>query len=102
MNATCYFHGGLSLLFSTVVSLMSVVVCGISPSVNAAYQAKAKGIGVKVQSVYNKLNGLEPQIIEALLRHGAANADRLIEHLGGAFAPLVPGYRVNIMDGRPW
>ena len=35
------------LLFSTVVSLMSLVVCGISPSINAAYQSKTKGIGVR-------------------------------------------------------
>ena len=49
------------LLFSTVVRLMSLVVCGISPSINAAYQSKTKGIGVSVQSVYNKLNGLEPE-----------------------------------------
>ncbi len=44
------------LLFSTVVNLMSLVVCGISPSINAVHQLKAKGIGVSVQSVYNKLN----------------------------------------------
>lgn len=53
------------LLFSTVVNLMSLVVCGILPSVNAADQARAKGIGVTIQSVYHKLNGIEPQIIEA-------------------------------------
>lgn len=29
------------LLFSSVVNLMSLVVCGIRPSVNAAYKAKA-------------------------------------------------------------
>ncbi len=89
-----------TLLFSTVVSLMSVVVCGISPSINAAYQAKAKGIGVSVQSVYNKLNGLEPQIIEALVRHGVSKAQVLIEQIGGALAPLVPGYRIKIIDGN--
>ncbi len=32
------------LLFSTIVNLMSLVVGGIALSVNAAYQAKAKGI----------------------------------------------------------
>lgn len=89
-----------TLLFSTVVSLMSLVVCGISPSIHAAYQAKAKGIGVSVQSVYNKLNGLEPAIIEALVRHGVSKAQALIEQLGGALAPLVPGYRIKIIDGN--
>ncbi|EKU98190.1 transposase family protein [Leptolyngbya sp. PCC 7375] len=89
-----------TLLFSTVVRLMSLVVCGISPSINAAYQSQAKGIGVRVQSVYNKLNGLEPQIIEALVRHGVGKAQALIEHLGGALAPLLPGYRIKIIDGN--
>lgn len=30
------------LLFSTLVNLLSLVVCGIQPSVNAAYKAKAE------------------------------------------------------------
>jgi Transposase DDE domain len=88
------------LLFSTIVNLMSLVVCGIAPSVNAAYQAKAKGIGVTIQSVYNKLNGLEPQIVEALLRHVVSRVQGLIERLGGSLPPLLEGYRVKILDGN--
>jgi IS4 transposase len=88
------------LLFSTVVNLMSLVVCGISPSLNAAYQAKAKGIGVTIQSVYNKLNGMEPQIVEALLRHVVKRVQGLMERLGGTLPPLLEGYRVKILDGN--
>jgi hypothetical protein len=88
------------LLFSTVVNLMSLVVCGVSPSVNAAYQSRAKGIGVSLQSVYNKLNGLEPQIVEALLRQVTTHAHRLIEPLGTQLPPLLNGYRVKILDGN--
>ncbi len=40
------------LLFSTVVNLMSLVVCGIHPSVHAAHQAKTKEVGVSVTSIY--------------------------------------------------
>jgi hypothetical protein len=90
------------LLFSTVVNLMSLVVCGILPSVNAAYQAKAQDIGVSLQSVYNKLNGLEPQIVERLLHHVVAKTQGLIEHLGGTLPPLIEGYRVKILDGNHW
>jgi Transposase DDE domain len=90
------------LLFSTIVNLMSLVVCGIAPSVNAAYQAKAKGIGVSIQSVYNKLNGLEPQIVEALLRHVVKRVQGLMEKLGGTLPPLLEGYRVKILDGNHW
>ncbi|NJL55664.1 transposase [bacterium] len=88
------------LLFSTVVNLMSLVVCGISPSLNAAYQAKAKGIGVTIQSVYNKLNGMEPQIVEALLRHVVNRVQGLIERLGGRLPPWLEGYHVKILDGN--
>jgi hypothetical protein len=88
------------LLFSTIVNLMSLVVGGISPSVNAAYQAKAKGIGVSIQSVYNKLNGMEPQIVEALLRHVVKRLQGLIERLGGGLPAVGGGYRVKILDGN--
>jgi hypothetical protein len=88
------------LLFSTVVNLMSLVVCGILPSLNAAYQARAKGIGVTIQLVYNKLNGIEPQIIEALLRHVVKRVQGLMESLGGTLPPLLEGYRVKILDGN--
>lgn len=40
------------LLFSTVVNLMSLVVCGVRPSVHAAYQAASEEISVSVTSVY--------------------------------------------------
>lgn len=88
------------LLFSSVVNLMSLVVCGISASVNAAYQSKTKGMGVSIQSVYNKLNGLEPPIIEALVRHGVSKAQPLIEELDGRLPALLPGYQVKIIDGN--
>ena len=88
------------VLFSTVVSLMSVVVCGIAKSVNSAYQSNAKQVGVKVQALYQKLNGIEPQVCEALVRHGAAKATSLIEQLGMLHPSLVKGYRVKILDGN--
>ena len=36
------------LLFSTIVNLMSLVVCGVHPSVHAAYQASSEEISVSV------------------------------------------------------
>jgi len=48
------------LLFSSVLDIMSQVVRGSYPSVNAAYQASKEDIGVSITSVYNKLNGIEP------------------------------------------
>ena len=79
---------------------MSLVVCGISASVNSAYQSKTKGIGVSIQSVYNKLNGLEPPIVEALVRHGVSKAKPLIDELNGRLPALLPSYQVKILDGN--
>lgn len=47
------------LLFSSVVDLLSLVVCGIHPSVNAAYRAKAETLSVNRAALYQKLNGCD-------------------------------------------
>jgi hypothetical protein len=47
------------LLFSKIVSLMSLVRSGIHPSVNAAYKALEKNIGVSRPALYGKLKGME-------------------------------------------
>lgn len=88
------------LLFSTLFDLMSKVVCGIRPSVHAAYQATSEEIAVSVTSVYNKLNATETGISAALVRYSAAQLKPVIEHLGGSLASLLPGYRVKILDGN--
>jgi hypothetical protein len=88
------------LLFSTVVSLMSLVVCSIRPSVSAAYKAYQKEIGVSKVAFYSKLNGIEPQVSQALVRHSAQELGAVIEELGGNLPAQVPGYRVKIIDGN--
>ncbi len=57
------------LLFSSVVDLMSLVVCRVHPSIHAAYRRKRESIPVSVKSLYNKLSGIEPQVCRALVRH---------------------------------
>jgi hypothetical protein len=39
------------LLFSTVLNIMSLVVCGVHHSVHAAYQASKEEIGVSVVGI---------------------------------------------------
>jgi hypothetical protein len=43
------------LLFSQIVSLMSLVVSGVHPSVSAAYKALEKMLGVSRPALYGKL-----------------------------------------------
>jgi IS4 transposase len=89
-----------TLLFSTLFDLMSQVVCGLSPSVGAAYQADEEAIGVRVQAVYDKLKRVEVTTSAELVRHTAATATPLIEELGVARPPMFPGYRLKILDGN--
>jgi hypothetical protein len=88
------------LLFSTLVNLMGLVVCGIQPSVNAAYKAKAAEITVNRSAVYQKLNGVEPQVSAALLRETAAELGQLIQQMGGSSPPLLAGYETQVLDGN--
>lgn len=89
-----------NLLFSTVFDLMTEVVFRQQPSVNAAYQARSEHIGVSVTSVYNKLNGLEPAVTAGLVNFASDQAGALIEQLGGAKPPPLPGWRMKVLDGN--
>lgn len=61
------------LLFSNVVSLVTLVVSGIHPSVSAAYKALEQDLGVSRPALYGKLNGMKPRISQALVRYSASN-----------------------------
>ena len=89
-----------NLLFSEVVDLMSLVVCGIQPSVNAAYRRQAKALQVSRTAVYDKLNGIEPAVSAALVHQSSEHLSACIDAVGGALPEWVEGYRVRILDGN--
>jgi len=89
-----------ALLFSEVVNLLSLVVCGIHPSVNAAYKAKASELSVARAAFYPQLNGIEMSVSAALLRETAGALSPLIHQMGGQHAPLRPGDAVRMLDGK--
>ncbi len=88
------------LRFSTVADLMSEVVFNISPSIGAAYQANIGQMTVSRKSVYNKLNGIEPQISAALVEDSVTQFTPVIEKLRATLPPLLRGYRTKILDGN--
>lgn len=88
------------LLFSSIVDLMSLVVCGIYPSVNAAYRAKASSLNVSRTAVYDKLNGIELDVSAALLRETAASMIDLMQFLGDSPPKLLAPYQIRILDGN--
>ena len=88
------------LLFSDVVEVMMPVVAGMRPSVHASYQARKEQLGVSHTSIYNKIDGIEPDVSASLVRYSARELAPVIEQLGGKKPDLVPGYRVKIFDGN--
>jgi len=88
------------LLFSSVVDVMGLVVCGMQPSVNAAYHHLGERIPVARANLYEKINHTEPAISAALVRQTAGTMTEIIGHLGGALPELLPGYHVKILDGN--
>lgn len=98
-EATAQVQYTRELLFSSLVDMMSLVVCAVYPSVNAAYRAKAKELGVSRTAVYNKLNGIEPQVSAAMVRDTATQMAQLIAAMGGGSASWLEGYQVRITDG---
>ncbi len=88
------------LAFSTCAELLSLVTTRIRPSVHASYRKNFKDIGVSVKSVYNKLNGIELAVSEALVRETAADLKVIVEEMKATLPGPLPDYEVRIVDGN--
>jgi hypothetical protein len=89
-----------TLLFSRVVDTMALVACGIYKTPHAVYQDQQDWFPVSVTSLYNKLQGVEPAVSAELVRYAANRLGAVIQAMGGALPPLLPGYQIRIMDGN--
>ena len=92
-----YLH---ELTFSTCVELLGLVVTQIRPSVNAAYRTRREQIGVSVQSLYQKLSGVEPAVSEAFVQNTAADLGVIIDRMDATEPGPLPGFDVRIVDGN--
>jgi len=88
------------LLFSSVVELMHAVVLGAEPCVFAAYRKRRHVLPVSDDSIYNKINGMELGVMQALVRDSAKRAAEVIDERGQRKPSWLPGYRVRILDGN--
>jgi len=88
------------ILFSTIVELMSLVVCGIRPSINSAYKKNAVAINASLTALYNKIGRLETPIAAAMVRTTAQRLEPVIRAMGSGLTPFLPGYRTKILDGN--
>lgn len=89
-----------AILFSSIVELMSLVVCGIRPSINAAYAKNAVPINASLTALYRKIERLETPIGSAMVRMSAQRLGPVITAMKGARTPFLPGYRTKILDGN--
>ncbi|MFM7298345.1 MAG: transposase [Planctomycetota bacterium] len=87
-----------TLTFSATVDLMTLVVTGAQPSVRAAYPHR--NVGVRLKSVYEKLQHLEPAVCEAMVAETSARAAALLTEMKAERAPWLPGLRLKILDGN--
>lgn len=88
------------LLFSQVTELMLSVVLQTHPTVYAAYKKRAAELPVSDQAIYDKLRGMELAVSAALVADSAAQVTPVIEALGAAVPPWLPGYRTRVIDGN--
>ena len=89
------------LTFSTLARLMTQVVFRTYPSVHAAYK-KSDDIPVSITSIYNKLNGLETNVSQAVVAETAASLEEILSALPGGPAGDEPvqGLRLRTLDGN--
>jgi IS4 transposase len=88
------------LLFSSVADIMGAVACRIHPSVHAAYQDRIDELSVTAKAIYDKLQGVEPQVSRAVVRETASQMGAIIGKTKATLPDLLPGYRVKIVDGN--
>jgi IS4 transposase len=88
------------LLFSTVVDLMSLVVLGLRPSLHAAAKKMRKDLPVSITALYDKVNRVEPDIVQALVRGSSERLAPVMAPLRKGQSPWLRGWRVRVVDGN--
>jgi hypothetical protein len=88
------------ILFSSIVKLMGAVVCGVQPTVRAAYLNSLGEIAASLTAVYEKLQGIEPGVCRGFVTDTAGRLRPLVHRLEATLPEPVPGYRAKILDGN--
>ena len=86
-------------LFSWVVLHMRVV-CQIRPSVHAAFRKMKNSAPAGLSALYDKIDGIEPQVAEALVRETATHIKQILKHVPHHRSEIIPGYHSKIVDGN--
>lgn len=86
--------------FSAVAVSMAEIALGTVANRNQAYHKFRDELGVSKVAYYGKTNRTEPAVSEGLVRDSAERAQALLGELPGAPRPVLPGYRVLVLDGN--
>jgi IS4 transposase len=89
-----------TLLFSTVVELMTTVVLRQEKSIHAAFQQRRQQLAVGISSLYEKLARMERRVAEALVRYSVERVEPVLQELEPTPVEVLPGYEVRILDGH--
>ena len=89
-----------TLLFSTVVELMTTVVLRQEKSLHAAFQRHRQQMAVGISSLYEKLARMERKVSEAMVRYSVERVEPVLRELEPTAAEVLPGYEVRILDGH--
>ena len=88
------------LLFSQLVELIGRVVTRVDRSVLKSYEALKEDLMVSDQAVYDKLQGIETGVSQALVRDSFREAQAVLEELKVLDKPWVRSRRTKILDGN--
>jgi hypothetical protein len=89
-----------TITFSTLAMSMADIAIGAVKNRNQAYAKYRKELQTSVIAYYQKINRTEPRVSEAVVRHSAERASRLIDQLGFCPWQVLPGYRCVSLDGN--
>jgi Transposase DDE domain len=89
-----------TLLFSTVVDVMGLVVCGFYASPHAVHVSRPELFPVTLKCFYEKLNGIELPVMRQMVLDNAAKLRAVIQGLGDPLPELLPGFIIKILDGN--
>lgn len=88
-----------TLLFSSVVGLLTLAVTKVRRSLHDAYQSAREELNVSLAALYEKTSHTELPVIRELVRRTAQRMAAVSDALEPARAAVLPGYRTLILDG---
>lgn len=88
------------LVFASLIELLTPVVLGRIRSVRSSHQVRKETIGVSRQAVYDKLQGVECPVSEALVRCSATDLTKILRTAKVSHDDLIPDYHAFIIDGK--